>query len=150
MLIIYTIKILTTRRLKRNLISQKNEWEAIKSLKENDSILIKKADKGEAVVVMNKTHYYSMFVKIVQDEVTCKKTNEYCDNKVFKDLEKLVAKFSNFHFQQANFMVYERSINLKLFRKPYKFKTVNTLKYMNPQISLYDQFLQVQIVLLVV
>ena len=95
MLIIKTIKILTTRRLKRNLISQKNEWEAIKSLKENDSFLIKKADKGGTVVVMNKTHYYSMFVKILQDEVTCKKTNEYCDKKVFKDLEKLVAKFSN-------------------------------------------------------
>ena len=65
----------------------KNEWEAIKSLKENDSIVIKEADKGGAVVVMNKTHYYSMVVKILQDEVTYKKTNEYCDKKVFKDLE---------------------------------------------------------------
>ena len=44
---------------------------------------------------MNKTHYYSMVVKILQDEVTYKKTYEYCDKKVFKDLEKLVAKFSN-------------------------------------------------------
>ena len=73
----------------------KNECEAIKSLKENGSIVIKEADKGGAVVVMNKTHYYSMVVKILQDEVTYKKTNEYCDKKVFKDLEKLVAKFSN-------------------------------------------------------
>ena len=66
----------------------KHEWEAIKSLKENDSIVIKEADKGGAVVVMNKTHYYNMVVKILQDEVTYKKTNEYCDKKVFKDLEK--------------------------------------------------------------
>ena len=73
----------------------KNEWEAIKSLKENDSIVIKEADKGGAVVVMNKTHYYSMVVKILQDEVTYKKTNEYYDQKVFRDLEKLAAKFSN-------------------------------------------------------
>ena len=73
----------------------KNEWEAIKSLKENDSIVIKEADKGGAVVVMNKTHYYSMVVKILQDKVTYKKTNEYCDKKLFKDLEKLIAKFSN-------------------------------------------------------
>ena len=43
----------------------KNEWEAIKSLKENDSIVIKEADKGGTVVVMNKTHYYSMIVKII-------------------------------------------------------------------------------------
>ena len=73
----------------------KNEWEAIKSLKENDSIVIKEADKGGAVVVMNKTHYYNIVVKILQDEETYKKTNENCDKKVFKDLEKLVAKFSN-------------------------------------------------------
>ena len=69
----------------------KNKWETIKSLKENDSIVIKEADKGGAVVVMNKTHYYNMAVKILQDEVTYKKTNENCDKKVFKDLEKLVA-----------------------------------------------------------
>ena len=61
----------------------------------NDSIVIKEADKGGTVVVMNKTHYYSIVVKILQDEETCKKTNENCDKKVFKDLEKLVAKFSN-------------------------------------------------------
>ena len=48
----------------------KNKWETIKSLKENDSIVIKEADKGGAVVVMNKTHYYNMAVKILQDEVT--------------------------------------------------------------------------------
>ena len=34
-------------------------------------------------------------MKILQDEETYKKTNENCDKKVFKDLEKLVAKFSN-------------------------------------------------------
>ena len=43
----------------------KNEWEAIKSLKENDSIVIKEADKGGALVVMNKIHYYSIVVKIL-------------------------------------------------------------------------------------
>ena len=73
----------------------KNEWEAIKSLKENDSIVIKEADKSGVVVVMNKTHYCSMVVKILQDKVTYNKTNEYCNKKVFKDLEKLVAKFNN-------------------------------------------------------
>ena len=73
----------------------KNEWEAIKSLKENDSVVIKEADKGGTVVVMNKTHYYSIVVKILQDEEIYKKTNENCDKKVFKDLKKLVPKFSN-------------------------------------------------------
>ena len=44
---------------------------------------------------MNKTHYYNIVVKILHDEETYKKTNENCDKKVFKDLEKLVAKLSN-------------------------------------------------------
>ena len=51
----------------------KNEWKAVKSLKENDSIVIKEADKGGTVVVMNKSHYYSMVAQILQDEVTYKK-----------------------------------------------------------------------------
>ena len=33
-------------------------------------------------------------------------------------------------------MVYQRLINLELFRKPCKFKAVNILKYMNTQIYL--------------
>ena len=86
---------MTTQRLKKKSSISKKEWEAIKSLKENDTIVIKEADKGAAVAVMNKTHYYSIVVKILQDEETYKKTNENCDKKVFKDLEKLVAKFSN-------------------------------------------------------
>ena len=73
----------------------KNEWEAIKSLKENDYIVIKEADKGGAVAVMSKTHYYSIVVKILQDEEAYKKTNENCNKKVFKPLEKLVTKFGN-------------------------------------------------------
>ena len=68
--------------------------EVLKSLRENGSIIIKEADKGGAVVVMNKTHYYSIVVKILQDEETYEKTTENCDKKVFKYL-KPVAKFSN-------------------------------------------------------
>ena len=41
----------------------KNDWEAIKSLKENDSIVIEEADKGGAVAVMNKTYYYNKVIK---------------------------------------------------------------------------------------
>ena len=60
-----------------------------------------------------------------------------------KELEKLAAKFSNFLLKQeqdflttfsfsTSFMGCQRFTNLKLFRKPCKFKTVNMLKYMNP------------------
>ena len=56
-----------------------------------------------------------MVVKILQDEETYKKTNGNCDKELFKDLEKLVGKFSkcllkespdfqtNFSFSRSNF-----------------------------------------------
>ena len=62
----------------------KNEWQGLKLLKENDFIVIKEADKGEAVVVINKTHYYSIVLKIPQDEETYKTTNENCEKKRFQ------------------------------------------------------------------
>ena len=68
----------------------KNEWEAIKSLKENDSIVIKEADKGGAVVVMNKTHYYNIVVKILQDEETYKKPMTIVTKKFSKTLKNLL------------------------------------------------------------
>lgn len=69
---------------KNNSKSQKNECEVIKSLKENDSVVIKEAYKGRAVVVINKTHYYSIVLKIPQDEETYKTTNENCEKKRFQ------------------------------------------------------------------
>ena len=56
--------------------------------------MINEADTGGAVLVMNKPHHYSMFVKSSRKNKH-KKTNENSDKKVFKDLEKLAAKFSN-------------------------------------------------------
>ena len=51
--------------------------------------------KGEAVVVMNKNHYHKIVVKMLQDEETYKKPMKIVTKTVFKDLEKLAAKFSN-------------------------------------------------------
>ena len=68
----------------------KNEWKAVKSLKENDSIVIKEADKGETVVVMNKSHYNSMVVQILQDEVTYKKPMKIVTSRVSKTLKILL------------------------------------------------------------
>ena len=67
----------------------------IKPSKVNDSIVIKETDEGGAVIVLNETHRYSKVVKILQDEETYKKPMKIVTKKVFKDLEKLVAGFSN-------------------------------------------------------
>ena len=43
---------------------------ALKSLREDPSIIIDKADKGDAVVVMNADHYYGLAMKHLADSST--------------------------------------------------------------------------------
>ena len=44
------------------------EWEALKTLKEDDDIIIKEADKGWATIVMNKEFYKDLVETILKDE----------------------------------------------------------------------------------
>ena len=53
-------------QLQPNLI--KLESNAIKSLKSDDTIIIKEADKGEATIIMDKGHYQSMVESIFTDD----------------------------------------------------------------------------------
>ena len=122
----------------------KNEWEAVKSLKENGSVVIKEAAECGAVVVMKNTHYYNIVVKILQDEETYKKTNENCDKKVFKDLEKLVAKFSNcllkeeqdfltkFSFSTSNFYGLPKAHKSKIIQEAIKVQNSEYVKIYEP------------------
>ena len=96
---------------------------------------------------MNKTYYYNIFVKILQDEETYKKTNENCDKKVFKDLEKLAAKFSNcllkeeqdflttFSFSKSNFYGLPKVYKSKIIQKAIQVQNSEYVKiYINPEI----------------
>ena len=58
-----------------------------------------------------------MVVKTLQDEVTYKKSNEYCDKKVFKDLEKLVAKSSNCLLKEGQEFLTDDDSALKVAQK---------------------------------
>ena len=48
---------------------------AVKSLKDDNSIIIKQGDKGWASVIMNKENYKSMVERILNDEVKYTKLN---------------------------------------------------------------------------
>ena len=71
----------------------KKQWKGINDLKNNDSIIIKEADKGGCVVIMNKTHYKAMVYNQLDDRVTYKRTGKSCDKTVFNKLSKLVKKY---------------------------------------------------------
>ena len=56
----------------------------------HDSIRIKEADKGGALVVMNKTHYYNMVVKFLQGEKHIKKPMKIVTEKFSKTFKNLL------------------------------------------------------------
>ena len=71
-------------------ISQK-ETNTLKTIKNNKNIIIKKADKGGAVVVMDKQDYIDKIEKHLKDEISYEKVK---DNKyVLKDLETNIISF---------------------------------------------------------
>ena len=73
----------------------KEEYSGIMELKNNTDIIIKEADKGGAVIVMNKEHYSAMIKKQLNDDRTYKVTTENCDKKVLKNLQVLCEKYKN-------------------------------------------------------
>ena len=60
------------RRHKSNL--SKQEWSAIRDLQNNSNIVIKEADKGGSVVIMEKDHYLKMVYDQLNDRATYKKS----------------------------------------------------------------------------
>ena len=59
-------------------ISQ-HEWQDFLNLKENKGIILKEADNGGAVVIMNTKHYLKMISDHLNDETTYKMVESNCD-----------------------------------------------------------------------
>lgn len=102
------------KTVKQNL--SRPEWEAINDLKNDNTIIIKEADKGGASVIMDKEHYKSMVENILNDEAYYSKLNTHPEKelqlkykkflkkhkgqltkKEFEYLENFEAKTSNFY-----------------------------------------------------
>ena len=64
----------------------KTEWKDLLALKNNFEIIIKEADKGDFVGLMNKPHYIRMIFQHLNDANTYQKTDEKCDNRVIKKM----------------------------------------------------------------
>ena len=75
-----------------------DERQAINRLKNDDSIVIAKADKGNVTVVLDKVDYDSKIVENLNDEATYKKLNrnttQSLKNKINYTLKKLKDKDS--------------------------------------------------------
>ena len=72
-----------------------NEYKGIFELKNNDDIIIKEADKGGAVVIMNRNHYKKMVLDQLKDKETYKVTANKCDEQVLNKIIKHCETYKN-------------------------------------------------------
>lgn len=93
------------------------EREALDDLKHDDNIVIKEADKGSVVVILNKTFYKNQMLSILSDTNVYKRHNKNIDNSILMKIKKFASKFytsgtltlkerkyiTNFRFTTANF-----------------------------------------------
>ena len=108
------------------------ESNAIKSLQNDDSIVIKEADKGGGVgttVIMDKTHYKEMVETIINDNDyyeklasdTHKETMQKYNNFLKKHQDTLTEKeldyLQNFEIRTSQFMAFLNYIKVKLYLK---------------------------------
>ncbi|CAC5398085.1 unnamed protein product [Mytilus coruscus] len=74
-----------TRKCKQN--STRNEQDALKSLKDDDSIIIKEADKGGAIIIMDTDFYKEKVLEQRNDEEYYKKVTNNPENATKKRLK---------------------------------------------------------------
>ena len=95
----------------------KGERRALMDLKNDKSLVIKKADKGNVLVVLEKTFYKNQILSILNDINIYKKHDKNIDSKIFLKVKKFAEKdeyssiltnkekkfLTNFNFTTANF-----------------------------------------------
>ena len=62
--------------LSRTHIHSKEEWETLKDLRKDDSIIITKPDKGNGVVIVKKHDYLTKMKQLISDETKLEKLTE--------------------------------------------------------------------------
>ena len=72
----------------------KEDWQALKELKNDESIVIKEAEEG-AVVIMDSDHYEQTIYKQTEDQTTYKKIDPSCDNKIMRANNAIIKKYEN-------------------------------------------------------
>ena len=91
LLIIYPINRSVRKETRQNL--DKQEKEAMKKLSNNNDIIIKEADKGSAIVIMNKTFYKNKILSMLNNEYY-QKMDQNSDNKTMHKLKLILEKES--------------------------------------------------------
>ena len=90
-------------KLKSNLSNM--EQKELSKLRSDDTLVIKPADKGGAVVIISTSHHQSMIMQHLLDENTYKKPDSCTDNKIQSSLLRFLRQFK---------MCFTKAISAKL------------------------------------
>ena len=93
-----TVKHFPVEHLTKNYTTNnvnKSEWSAIENLKKDNSIIIKGADKGSAVVVMDREYYKSLCLVVLENSTYYEKQESYDSKEVLQKLEKIITDYGD-------------------------------------------------------
>ena len=74
----------------------KEDWQAIKELKNDEPIVTKEANKGGDLVIMDSVYYGQMIYKQLVEKNTYKKVDLSCDHKIMTASNTLIKKYDLF------------------------------------------------------
>ena len=98
------------------------QWEVIYKLKNDPNIIIKEADKGSAVVLMDKDFYKHLALSMLEDRQYYEKVPNYNQRRVMQQLQVLIHLYhksltskecdylTNFKCKTSIFLVYQKNI----------------------------------------
>ena len=116
----------------------KKYCQTFKELKNDEITVVKEADEGVTIVIMDSEHYEKMIHKQLEDKNTYKKVNPSCDNETMRANRHLLKQESdymtNFQNESSNFYGLPKIQNLKSSSKRSKNKILNAFHVSNEKI----------------
>lgn len=88
----FPIEQLSGKNTFRNNIN-KLEWDAIENLTNDESIIIKEADKGSAVVIMDREYYKSLCLSVLENSTYYEKQPSYESKEVMQKLKTIINEY---------------------------------------------------------
>lgn len=120
------------------------EQNAIKSLKEDETIVIKEADKGGGIVIMNKKYYKTQILNMLQDDTFYKLAETIFSKYTFKKIQNLIKEtpkitkheidyLLDFEYKSSSFYGLPKIHKSKLIKQACTKNTGEYIEYLDPE-----------------
>ena len=83
-----------------------NERKSLTSLQNDKSIVIKEADKGGGIVIMNTDYYKQKIIDMLEDDTFYKAANDNCSKATFKKIRELIKLSKDITRHEIDYLLY--------------------------------------------